>query len=102
MEIIQKYCSGEIDSPDVVLLLGKTWNANRVVCWLEEKEAYRPLSLQRVPPEVEVYVLRRLIEIRDSDMIQDFNNKEWIHREVVASQRLAGIYLEPRDDLFLP
>ncbi len=95
-QLIEKYISGEMDIPDIASYLGKEWNLGMVVLWLEQNNVHRPLSMQKMSSSEKKNILNKLVNMRGTPKIQELNTDEWIDREVVASQRIESVYVNPK------
>ena len=96
-QLIDNYVSGEMDIPDIVRYLGAGWDESKVVLFLEQGNAKRPLSMQKLSTSDKNNLLNKLAYIRGTVEIQEYNSDEWIFREVVATQRIESIYVDPKN-----
>jgi hypothetical protein len=94
--IVYEYSVGNLDINQILLILGEPWNESSIVLLLELMGAYRPLSLVGLKKNEHESILTKLADIRSSTKFNQFNDNNWINREVVASQRIESVYVSPQ------
>ncbi len=93
--LAEQYRAGRIDLPEIALQMGAGWSVARVVAKLEEMGAYRPFTTLPLTNREIDEVLASLPNSQDEALDEKYDNPEWIEREVAASQRIEGIYVDP-------
>jgi len=89
--LVDDYTSGRKDISDLVHELGGKWSPSSVVVLLERFGAHRNAMTSKLSIEDKANILRKLADIRASNQSHIYNDREWIQREVIASQRIELI-----------
>lgn len=91
VSLVNDYSAGKKDIYDLVRELGDKWTPSSVIVLLERFGAYRDILSNALSTEDKTNVLRKLAGIRASNQSSAFNDKKWLQREVIASQRIEFV-----------
>ena len=93
--LADSYRAGMLDIPDIATQLGVGWTVPRIVVTLERLGVSRAIPTAPLSSDVIDDIMTKLARISAEHSDHIYDTPEWIEREVVASQRIEGIYVDP-------
>ncbi len=91
----QAYVQGELDIPELARRMAPPGNEGDIARWLEENGLYRSLAANTLSAEERAGILAGLAAVSAAAAPGQFNTDELTRREVIASQRIESIYVNP-------
>ena len=92
--LAERYRAGTIDIPELTARLGAGWTIPGVVAALERLGVSRAMRAAPLSGNKIDVIMARLACISSDHADHIYDTPEWIEREVVASQRIEGIYVD--------